>query len=178
MASQRKLIRAQIVSVLKAGSTLAGQNVFPNRWLPTWETELPAIFVYTGDEPCEVFVDAPRELERRTQIVVELIVAGDSSLDDTLDDLADVVEDLIAVDAQLAETAADAVLKGSELEMFSNGDALMGSLKLTWEVTWYKRFPKDQSATLAAFKTGDLKITSDTDTTKVLIEGTVTVPGP
>lgn len=146
-----------MVAAIKAANLDVGQSVYPNRWLPTWETELPAIFVYTNNESVDVHSIAPREVKRSTKIITEIICKADVSLDDTLDDLSEQVENLIAANPQLTDTADDTFLESSDLELFTEGDALMGSLKITWSVVWYKYMPADLTATLPDFKTVDAK---------------------
>lgn len=174
MASQRKIIRAAIVTALR-NAAITGTNVFPNRWLPTWETELPSIFVYTDSEDAEVFSIAPREMRRETQVVTEVIFLADSSLDDQLDDLGELIENVIVADPQFAGTADDTFLKGTVLDLFSNGDALMGSLKITWGVRWYKRMPADLSGSLPRLGTANVKFDQSPQDGVTDIESTISL---
>lgn len=173
MASQRKAIRAAIVTALKNAS-IVGQSVYPNRWLPTWEGELPAIFVYTDDESSANFNLAPREYKRECSIVTEIIMSADVGLDDALDDAAALVEAAIATDPQLGANADDTFLKSTQLELFSNGDALMGSLKITWDVRYYTQLPGDLSGALPYFANRDVKIQPESPGGNALIEDTGT----
>lgn len=183
MAHERVTIRSKLKILLSdAAMSGIGSNVFNNRFRPVWEnSELPCVVIWTRDEDSEIFTVAPKRYQRKTRVVVELLAKANETLDDALDNFADTIEDLIAVSAGLANPLGitafevDGVdLVGTDMEIETGGDTLIGSLKMTFEVTWYRWAPKQQS--LDDFDGGDfeLDVTGDNDNEEK-VEGSFTI---
>lgn len=152
----RKDIRHAIVSLLK-DKTDAANRVFPNASIPPWSEELPVILVYPRSETANVYGQAPLEYERNLDIAVEIVGQGPEEnlqldgedqnqkfLEDTLDDIAEQVEGLLANDDTFGGVADASVLQNTELEYDSAGGQPIGSCRLTYNVTYYTYSPRDQ----------------------------------
>lgn len=138
MSHPRQLIRHAVAAQL-TGATAAGTRVFKTRVLP-YRRELPAVAVYTFTETVDVDVDSsPRELKRTLDLVIEGAVQATSAEnpDDLLDALALEIETALHADPTFGNTAADAVLSATELEVVAEGEQLIGVVKLTYRVEYY-----------------------------------------
>ncbi|MFK0090952.1 hypothetical protein ACIQUS_27170 [Pseudomonas sp. NPDC090755] len=146
MAHPRELIRKQAVAVL-LGATDAGASVYASRVAPLisngWQSELPAIIVYTMDEHGELFNQAPREYRRRVELVVEIHAEGNGALDDTLDTLARQVERLLLMDDTLGGTANDLQYQRSRMVLLDQSQHLTGACRLIFEAEYFDRHPDD-----------------------------------
>lgn len=143
MSHQRTVIRNKIRDLLIAGNTAAADKVFANRVVPIQEDELPCITVYTNGETAEIYNTAPRELERRLSVVVEIANKVEETIDESLDDLAKEVEYILDQDDTVGGTASDIVYQGSDLAIRDEGENLIGALRLTYEVKYYTYQGKD-----------------------------------
>lgn len=142
MSTKRKQIRAAFKQAL-LGNTDAGQSVFVSRAVPIWETELPAILIYSREEAATVFDEAPRRLQRNLTIVVEIAAKADADLDDTLDDIAQQVEDEMrrgepVLNQTLGNLVADVIYTGAEMVLTADGDKQQhGACIMTYSVIYY-----------------------------------------
>lgn len=94
MAHKRKLIREQIVALLKSGvSLVSNDNVYESRVEPIFESSrIPAIAVYTREETATPF-DSPGRIYHRTlSLAVEVLVQGNSDSDDSIDAICEEIE--------------------------------------------------------------------------------------
>lgn len=146
MAHPRELIRKQAVAVLM-GATSAAASVYASRVAPLisngWQSELPAIIVYTMDETSEIFNQAPREYRRRVELVVEIHAEGNEALDDTLDTLARQVERLLLMDDTLGDTVNDLQYVRSRMVLLDQSEHLTGACRLIFEAEYFDRHPDD-----------------------------------
>lgn len=146
MAHPRELIRKAAVAAL-FGATNAGTSVYASRVAPLisngWQSELPAIIVYTMDEAGEIFNQAPREYRRRVELVVEIHAEGNEALDDTLDTLARQVERLLLRDDTLGDTANDLRYVRSRMVLLDQSEHLTGACRLIFEAEYFDRHPDD-----------------------------------
>lgn len=133
---QRKQIRDKVVLLL-IGKTDAGNNIFPSRVRPIEEQTLPTIQVYANSESSEIWQEAPREYERKLSLSVQITAKADDSLEDSLDAIALQVEDVLRQDHTLGELCRDVILSGTELNITQNGDTLIGSCNVTYDILYY-----------------------------------------
>jgi hypothetical protein len=140
--SQRKLIRHAIVDLLM-NKTAAEDRVYPNRLLNVFELELPAILVYTKDEPVRVYTEAPREYERLLNLSIEIVASATDDLDDLLDDVSEEIEYWMRQDHTHGELCADTTLKRCEISIQKNGDSLIGSSIMSYEMPYYTEAVRD-----------------------------------
>jgi len=142
---QRKVIRDAVVNLLKAGNTAVGNNVFPSRFLPLEKEVLPCINVYTKSEQATVWQVAPEQLERKLALVIEINVRAVDGLDDTLDAIAEQVENVLMQDDTLDDVCGDCSYVGAEITISENGDAPIGSCVLNYEVYYYTYTVADET---------------------------------
>lgn len=176
----RKIIRKKVVSILK-NTTDAGARVFPNASVPPWEEELPVILVYPRSESASKYAEAPRELEREIDFAIEVVAKGPEentdlqtpesgvkSLEDILDDIAEQIECEMSRDETLGGTTDDSILTNSEFEFENVGGLPIGSVRLTYSMTYYTMSPRSidkQKVTTDFKKTGiDYNIGDDENT--------------
>lgn len=154
----RKLIRKKVAEILK-DKTDAGPRVFPNSSIPPWVEELPVILVFQRGEDASKYAEAPRELQRDLDIVIEIYAAGpeidedgnppkDSdgnekkTLEDILDDVAEQIEVEMARDDTLQDNASESILTNTEFEFEGSGGVPTGTARLTYGVTYYTLSPR------------------------------------
>lgn len=135
MANNRKNIRDAVVTML-SGNTAAGTNVYANRETRLWQSELPAILVYTRDESAESRDLSGRQSIRTLDLVIEIKAEANDTIDDDLDDLATEVEDIISADRSLTGTAIAAVYKGTTLALDSDSEIEKGVATITYETKY------------------------------------------
>lgn len=135
MTHKRKQIRDQLVTMLDTGSIVASGNVFANRARQLSANLLPAIYVSTAEES-----SAPRDVvgipsQRDLTFVVEIKAkeTEDETVADTLDALADKVEDAIEADPFLANLADGTDLVSTKFEQDDSGEVIVGTLRLTFQ---------------------------------------------
>lgn len=136
MGNSRKLIREKFKTIL-SGHTNAGSRVFENRARPIWQTDLPALLIFTEDESVSVFSEAPREYRRNLSLVVECYAAAKDDLDDVLDTLSGQVEDLVELDDSLGGLANATTLTKTEMNIIDDGQNLTGTARLTFSVDYF-----------------------------------------
>lgn len=133
----RKVIRSAVHAIL-LNATAAGTRVYKSRKVPHRKAELPVINIYTLEENIEEdsISMAPRELERNISLVLEGWVAvPDDAPDDAMDDLAEEIETAMHADFYLGDTVSDSILQSTVLDIFPDGDRLMGMVALVYSVT-------------------------------------------
>lgn len=160
MAHQRKLIRDAVVTRLKTGGTMAGQNVFGNRSRPLFPHELPAILVYSRTDAPELSNEAPREYKRTLTLGIECVAAGrnEEELDDILDEFCAQVESAIFKDETFGGLVSDTLLGDTELDILANGDKPAGGAKILLSAIYYQRLPEDLTGDLDDFKKMGVKV--------------------
>lgn len=138
MSHPRKDIRDAVVTLLKNGSTDAGQSVFPNRESAVWVAELPSICVYTKEETAEPRDIRSRQYIRTISLVIECKRQATSLVDDDLDTICSQVEGILSADTTgLTGTALSSVYKGTSMLIDdSNSEANIGVATLNYEVQY------------------------------------------
>jgi hypothetical protein len=164
MAHQRKLIRQAVVALLTSANTDAGTRVKSTRVDPHKRTQLPAIGVYTLDETTDSQSAgfAPIELTRHLQLEITAWVehSDEVPLDDSMDDIAEQIENAMASDYYLSGTVADQMLESTMMQVVEDdgrSDPLIGIVVLTYAIT-YRTYPLEVGAEPSdAFVTVDVK---------------------
>lgn len=138
MSAQRKAIRQSLAAILKNAATAAGDRVFSSRSTPIFESELPAILVYTRSESVELFAESPREYKRTVTVVIEAVAeTTGENLDDQLDDVGQEIEAALAVDHTAGDTVSELTLSGSDLLVDRDGEKYQGAVKLEYQAIYY-----------------------------------------
>lgn len=139
MSSKRKQIRNAVVAMLN-GKTSAGASVYAQRPYSGWDMDLPAILVYWETESYEPLGVSEYSYKRTLPIRIEVRNELAEQIDDSLDDLAQEVEDIIKADGSITELANSALLTASELSESEQGNKMIGSVTLTYDVTYTDEF--------------------------------------
>lgn len=162
MLHQRQLIREAAKAAL-LGKTAAGDRVYETRVLPLRRIDLPAISIYTMEETVEPEsrTTAPRELKRTVQLNIHAFVEEGDNVDDAMDALAMQIERAIHADDTLGGTASDCILASTELDVGEEGQRLVGTVVLTYEVDYYTYAPAEAPAEagVADFERADIRYT-------------------
>lgn len=144
MSAERKAIR-QAVAALLVGKTAANARVFATRAFPLWDQdELPAILVYTETEDSSVFDAAPKRYKRTVRVAIQCVVRADAALDDALDDMAEAVENQIALDDTLGGLASDCRVTQIEMTVLGEGEQSVGACRIMVDVDYFKLAPVEQ----------------------------------
>lgn len=149
MASQRKIIRKKIQEILK-GKTDVGDRILTNQGTPTWDKELPVIIIYPKNESVTMFNQAPRELRKDLEVVLEVIAKGPEILEDIekptvedqLDDILEQIECALSPDQTLGDVTDNHVLTNVDFEFAADGGFLIGHARVTYTVTYVEFSPK------------------------------------
>lgn len=132
----RALIRANIVAMITAAGTAAGDRVYPNRVLPLHRQALPAIVVFTTGEDAGEPTSGPLRVYPKTVDVVVAIYAAGGELDDNLDAMCLAVERAIAADESCGGIAAEAVYTKTEFKLIDGGDVPLASAEVHFAVSY------------------------------------------
>ena len=135
MAHIRKSIRENIGTALTGLST-TGSSVFESRTFPLNFSHLPALLVYTKDEEIsEYSLRNPRTQFRQLQVVIEAHIKGTSNIDDTIDTIAEEVEDAMVSDITRGGHAKDTRLQSTEIE-FEEATSKVGLGRFTYVIDY------------------------------------------
>lgn len=137
----RSQIRTAAVEALK-GQVAAGDRVFPSLVQPIPDHMLPALFVYTGDDPVEKVDVSPRRLWRKLELVVHTITALPGDLDgivDTqlqLDEIERLVELILGTDKKLQSLCESIILSRTVVGNQANGSQTVTFAATLFDVTY------------------------------------------
>lgn len=148
MGSQRQEIRKKIRELL-IGKTKAGDRVFTNQAAPTWVEDLPVILIYPRSESVELFNQAPRELKRDIQMVIEIVASGSEepnaedkdTVEDQLDEMSSLIECELARDETFEGLVDMSILTSTDFDFAGEGAKPIGSARLVYTVVYYENSP-------------------------------------
>jgi hypothetical protein len=132
MANNRSEIRSAIVALL-LGNTDADSNVYPNRETKLFQSELPAILIYTLHEPSILESQNGMRYIRTLQLAVKIRVQSSETIDDDLDALTAEVETIIANNPSLNGTVLSTIQTLTEVLVDSTGEEDLATATLTFE---------------------------------------------
>jgi len=137
----RKQIRAAVVqTLLDAG--LVGGRVFRSRARELQPNELPAILVYADEETAEPTSETgARCYVKDLKVRVKMVAAGDTA-DEDLDDLAELVEDALALDETLGGVATSVVYASMDQGMDEETQRSHVAETLTFDVRYPDQHPR------------------------------------
>ena len=132
MAHIRKTIREHVVTTVTSLST-TGSNVYETRYFPLQTGNLPALIVYTLDESIEDYTLGrnTRTQQRSLNLIIEAHCRGTANIDDTLDTIAEEVEEAMVTDVTRGGNAKDTKLVSTEIE-FDTASQKTGLMRLTY----------------------------------------------
>lgn len=159
MAHARTLIR-QAVKAQLLGKTAAVAEVYTTREVPWARSKLPGIAIYALSEPVdpESRSTAPRELTRNLRLIIEGAVEAKADVDDAMDALALEIERAIDADETFGGTAGDSVLANTEMGVTVEGNRPVGTVILSYDVTYRTPVPAPADVILDDFKIAETKI--------------------
>jgi|TARA_R100001530_G_scaffold25972_2_gene20929 hypothetical protein len=135
MAHIRKTIRENIGTALTGLST-TGTSVFESRTFPINFSALPALLIYTKDEEViEFSLKTPRTQFRQLQVIIEAHIKGTSNIDDTIDTIAEEVEEAMVTDVTRGGHAKDTRLVSTEIE-FEEATSKVGLAIFTYVIEY------------------------------------------
>ena len=136
MAHIRKSIREHVVTTVTSLST-TGSNVYETRYFPLQTGNLPALIVYTLDESIEDYTLGrnTRTQQRSLNLIIEAHCRGTANIDDTLDTIAEEVEEAMVTDVTRGGNAKDTKLVSTEIE-FDTASQKTGLMRLTYLINY------------------------------------------
>ena len=136
MAHIRKAIREHVVTTVTSLST-TGSNVYETRYFPLQTGNLPALIVYTLDETVEDYTigQNTRTQFRALNLIIEAHCRGTANIDDTLDTIAEEVEEAMVTDISRGGNAKDTKLVSTEVE-FETASQKTGLMRLTYLISY------------------------------------------
>ena len=156
MSKDRKALRKKVVSLLK-GKTAAGDNVIGNRSLVVKEEDLPAIMVYPRSEAISEYTETPRIYKRELALNIEVVskAATDEGAADSVDDICETIESIMAVDDRLDCTVQFSKLTDTTFDYQDNGAVPVHSALMTYLAVYLKGAPesRDDGADLETIST-------------------------
>jgi hypothetical protein len=132
---KRQSIRTAVQTML-SGHTDVGTSVFANRVSAFWREELPCISIFTKDEQSQPRDLSGRQSIRNLTLAIEVRIEVNENLDDSLDTIANQIEDIISADTSLMGQASGAQETSTVLDVSVEGDKQIGLLTLTYTVTY------------------------------------------
>ena len=136
MAHVRKAIREHVVTTITSLST-TGSNVYETRYFPLQTGNLPALIVYTLDETVEDYTigQNTRTQFRALNLIIEAHCRGTANIDDTLDTIAEEVEEAMVTDITRGGHAQDTKLVSTDIE-FDTASQKTGLMRLTYLISY------------------------------------------
>lgn len=132
---KRQQIREALQTML-LNNTDAGANVYANRVSAFWRDELPSISIFTREEQSTPRDVSGRQNIRTLTVSMETRAEANEDLDDTLDTIANQIENIISADQSLTGQALGAQMTGTTMEFEVQGEKQLGLLTLTYTVTY------------------------------------------
>ncbi len=163
MAHYRKTIRDAVVAQL-AGITFDGNavDVYPNRVLPFWKTELPCIAVYFLSETADDRETAWRTYFRELSVRIELMMGEyTDSTDDQIDSISEQVEVKMFADPTISDTVDDSLMKNTEMTFTTEGDVTHSSAVIDFMIKYTTEAP--ESSTLDDFNAEHTEYVANSD---------------
>lgn len=139
MAHKRKLIREEIVSILQSEvGSVASSAIFESRIEPIFDHSiLPVIAVYTRQESSEAFNDHHRIYQRELQLAVEILVQGNSGIDDSIDAICEEIEAALnGTKYERSDNYQSIELTDTEVAYLDSGRTPKAAARLTYLVKY------------------------------------------
>lgn len=131
----RKSIRDAIVTVV-TGLTTTGVNVFASRIRPVEQSKLPCLLVYATDESIDLADGTLAAPGRDLIIRISGIVEANTSLDDTLDTIAEEVETALGADVTQGGFSISTDLSTTTIELLDESEKQVGVIHLDYLINY------------------------------------------
>lgn len=136
MSHVRQQIR-EYVEGQATGLTTTGSNVFASRVYPMSASKLPGLLIYTVSETTdEQTFSKARHQTRVLTLNIEGYVRARTNYDDKLDTIAEEVEAALLDDPTFGGLTVNVELTGTEIELSGDSDQPVGTVRLTFAVTY------------------------------------------
>jgi hypothetical protein len=132
----RKAIRHAVANVILAAETDADDRVYATQKLLYPLRVLPAISVYTPREKSTLDETAPRELDRKLDVIVEALLEAGENVDDAMDDMAEQIERAMDTDPYFGSLVFQSNLIETETVSEPDGDRQIGQLTMTYTLSY------------------------------------------
>jgi hypothetical protein len=129
MSHVRTQIRNYVATLLAPVGT-----VYKSRVYPLAEANLPALLLYTAAEQMDMDSASFNAIERRIEVVVEVLAQATTDLDTALDELLADVEGALAADDDLNGLALSCVPASIEVSILKDGAQPIGRARLVFQV--------------------------------------------
>jgi CII-binding regulator of phage lambda lysogenization HflD len=130
--NNRTAIRSALTTLL-SGETSAGTNVYANRYTSLWQSELPAILIYTRQESAVPEAMNQSRYIRTLELSIEVRVEASEDVDDSIDSIIGEIEDQLATDQSIGGTVLSSTQTNTEIRVDSDGEKDIGVGILTLE---------------------------------------------
>jgi len=114
-----------------------------------WNTELPAIAVYTQKDVGQIQNAAPRRYERHVELAVEVVVEGKAReylIDGNLDNVCRAIEILLLNDDTLGGTCNDFRYAATVLDYGDSGDPNVAIARIIFDAEYLDTHPTAEQA--------------------------------
>ncbi len=130
--NNRTNIRSALVTML-SGNTDAGTNVYPHRATNLWDSQLPAILIFTNQESAQPESLRSTRSIRTLELSIEVRIKASTDVDSAIDALMGDIEDILTADRSLVGTVISSQLTNSEIRVDGSTDTEIGVGVLTFE---------------------------------------------
>lgn len=157
--NDRKSIRYKVKSMLDNNIIFKGNPIaiHPNRITPFFGVELPAIGIYTFDEPADPQNTQPQVYRRSLNLGIQVLLDGETGrvIDDDLDDISALIEKFMFFNPTLdpLENVESCDLVNTSQDLKDQGDKLYGSSILQFQVEYIRDAINRDDLTLDDFNT-------------------------
>lgn len=144
MSHPRTDLRKAVCQALADAEIVDEGSVYDSRFLPLGREKLPAVLVFAVSEDVDDRTTAPRELERKLELVVEGLIEHQdgAGMSEALDDMALKIETAMHADPYFGEKAGDSHLTKVELGFGIEGAREIGSVQMTYQVIYHTLAPE------------------------------------
>jgi len=133
MASNKRTEIRDAVKELLDGETEAGSNVYVNRETSLWQSELPAILIYTNQESSVPNSINLKRYIRTLELKIEVKVEESEAVDEEIDALLAEIEEIVSENISLSGTVLSTKQISTEIEFDTSGEKPLGVGTLTFE---------------------------------------------
>jgi hypothetical protein len=131
--NKRTEIRTALKDMLTDGESGIIANIFVNRESRLWQSELPAVIIYSNQETTTPKDLSSRRYIRTLELTVQCKVEATENVDEDLDDLVSEVETVIDSDQSLKGTVLSSVQTNTEIRIDAEGEKDVGVAIITLE---------------------------------------------
>lgn len=138
-------IRNLAVTALRRAATLAGENIFVGRSLPTGERSLPALYLQIYEDRGESAGPSQVQFERTSTMGIRGYVAAGTpaAADAMLDQFAEEIELALMKDVALQEAICEVTEFSTATDVTSESNRHIGEFKMILGFRYIETYPPD-----------------------------------